>query len=527
MTAAGPVLPTEDQASVIAFLSDPRTHGVTDVRRIDTHASIVVLAGERAYKLKRAVRYSYLDYSTIERRELACRAEVTLNRRTAPDIYLGVEPITRGPDNRLSIGGGGRTVDWVVAMRRFDDNKLFDRLAAAGTLTTGLILELAETIARFHAAAEITGTAAGSEVFADLLAGNRSNLDRAVPDILDDDAVRRLDAASRHLLASVGPVLDRRRDAGKVRLCHGDLHLRNICLIDGRPVLFDCIEFNRDIASTDVLYDLAFLLMDLKARGLDALASAAFNRYLDIADETDGLAALALFLATRAAVSAHVHATAAGLKSGRPERAFEVASARTYLSLALTLSQPPSARLVAIGGLSGTGKSTLAYGLSPAIGPAPGARVLRTDVLRKRIFGVASTTRLPDAAYATDVSRAVYRQLLELAARTLAAGCSVIADGVFARPGDREAIAAVAGEQGVPFAGLWLEAPADRLAQRIRARRGDASDATVAVLLRQLDQDVGPIRWRRLDAARPSGELLCHAEKLLHSMQPGLSERLA
>jgi len=490
----------QDQAAVIAFLADPASHGGAAVECIDTHASIVFLAGDRAFKLKRAVRFSYLDYSTPALREQFCRAELALNRRTAPELYEEVCPITRDPDGRLSFGGTGAVADWVVVMRRFDQDTLFDRMAERKQLSRKLMFDLVEQIARFHAAADVDRESGGHAGMAATMASDARNLRAAVPAALDAAAVEALIAAAQAELARTAPLLDARRRAGKVRHCHGDLHLRNICLVAGRPTLFDCIEFNRVISNIDVLYDLAFLLMDLHTRGLDALGNAVFNRYFDLQDESDGLAALPLFLSVRAAVRAHVGAAAAGRQAQPEVRARALDEARRYLAHAGDLLKPRPPCLIAVGGLSGTGKSTVAYGLAPELGSVPGARVLRSDVIRKRMFGLALTDRLPSSAYAGAVGERVFQRIREEAAAALAAGRSVIADAVYARPAERDAIAAVAHGAQVPFVGLWLEASADALAARIAARRGDASDATVAVLRQQQDYDLGRIDWHRIDA---------------------------
>jgi aminoglycoside phosphotransferase family enzyme/predicted kinase len=489
-----------DQTAVIAFLADPATHGVASVERIDTHASIVFLAGDHAFKLKRAVRYSYLDYATVAARERYCRAELALNRRTAPQLYEDVRPVARDAEGRLSLGGPGEAVDWVLVMRRFDQDTLFDRMADRKALTPALMLDLAEAIARFHAEAEIDRVGGGYEGMAETMAGNGRNLRAAVPDALAVRDVEELIAATDRELARVSKLLDARRRAGKVRCCHGDLHLRNICLVDGRPTLFDGIEFNPTMSNIDVLYDLAFLLMDLHTRRLDALGNAVFNRYLDLRDESDGLAALPLFLSVRAAVRAHVAAPAARQQSDEAARAMLLAEARRYLFQAVDLLRPQPACLIAVGGLSGSGKSSVAYGLAPGLGRAPGARVVRSDVIRKRLFDVALTQRLPDSAYADEVTERTYRRMQEEAAAALAAGCCVIADAIHARPAERDAIAAVARAAGVPFVGLWLDAPAQTLAARVAARRGDASDATGEVLQRQLAYDIGAMDWRQIDA---------------------------
>ncbi len=507
-----------EQDEVIAFLSRPEAYdaGGGVVERIDTHGAVVFLVGERAYKLKRAVSYSYLDYGSVEKRRRFCEAELALNRRTAPELYLAVEKLSRDGDGALRLGGDGPAVDWLVVMRRFDQDALLDRVAARGELDRGLVLALADRIVAFHREAEPTPGFGGHAGMAEVLRSDVKNLRLGVPAAFDAASVEALAEEATATLDRLGPLLDRRRDEGRVRRCHGDLHLRNICLVDGVPTLFDCIEFNDSIACIDVLYDLAFLLMDLDHRGLAGPANTLMNRYFDRSDEREGdLAALPLFLALRAEIRAHVGVAAAAAQAEPDKAAAQIESARGYFAAAQAYLRPAVPRLIAVGGLSGTGKSTLAYGLAPTLDGAPGARVLRTDMLRKRLAGVPPETRLPGAAYTRASARQVYEALYGAAAEALDAGRPVVVDAVFADPAERAAIARVAKTAGVPFTGLWLEAPAESLGRRIAARRGDASDATVDVLRRQLGYDLGSIGWTRIDAGGDAAASLSRAQAVL------------
>ncbi len=496
----------EDQSETIACLADPASHGGAAVERIETHASVVVLAGPRAYKLKRAVRFPFLDYGTVEQRRRACHDEVALSRRTAPALYLGVVPIVRR-GGRLRLGALGEVpadaVDWVVVMRRFDQAMLFDRLAEVGRLTRDLVERAASAIARFHGAAERRIGIDGTSTLAWVMDDNAAELRiEALP-------VDRLERLCRVALDRAHALLDARASAGFVRVCHGDLHLRNLCLIDGEPTAFDAIEFNERLTVIDVLYDLAFLLMDLEHRSLRDLANAALDRWLDATDDVEGLALLPLFLGLRAAVRAKVGAVTARL-TGKPS-----AEPAAYLDLALGFLEPAAPVLVAIGGLSGTGKSTLARSLAPAIGPAPGALLTRSDVLRKRLFGVAEAEPLPDAAYAAEATERVYGVLRARTDRAIRAGHGAIADAVHARPQERAAIEAVARDAGVRFIGLWLEAPEPTLIERVETRRGDASDAGASVVQAQLAYDVGAIKWHRIDAGGEPPRTLARARAVL------------
>jgi uncharacterized protein len=492
---------TEDQSEVLAFLASPSTHDGEAVERIETHASIVFLAGPRAFKLKRAVCYDYLDFSTQARRRAMCEAEVRINRRTAPELYRGVVPVTREADGSLALGGGGTPVEWLIEMRRFDQEALLDRLAARGALDLALMRPLASAIAAFHREAAPRHDHGGAAGMAWVIDGNAEAFASALAPVLDAAATRRLAAVQRQWLERVRTSLDARRRAGLVRQCHGDLHLRNIVLIDEVPTLFDGVEFNDEIACIDVLYDLAFLLMDLWRRGLSRHANAVWNGYVSETAEHDAVSILPLLLSCRAAVRAKTSATAAALQRGDEREQVLVALARDYLALAERLLQPPPAVLIAIGGLSGSGKSTLAEALAPAVGAVPGALVLRSDEVRKALCGVQPLTRLGPEGYTPEVSARVYDLLAERAAMVTRGGHAAIADAVHARPADRAAIARVALQAGVPFVGIWLDAPAAVLAARVQSRGLDPSDADALVVQRQVAGDIGAVDWHRVDAS--------------------------
>ena len=288
------------------------------------------------------------------------------------------------------------------------------------------------------------------------------------------------------------PWLAERARAGFVRRAHGDLHLGNLCLWQGRPVPFDALEFDEDLATIDLGYDLAFLLMDIEARADRAAANRVLNRYVARSGDVALTRGLPLWLSCRAMVRAHVLA-----RLGRAEAA-------RYLAVAEAALDPPPPCLVAIGGLQGTGKTTLARALAPALGAAPGALILRSDEIRKRLAGCAPEDRLPPDAYTRAATAAVYAALEQGLATALAAGHAAIADAVFLDPAERARIEAIATGAGVTFRGLWLEAPRTVLEARLLARQGDASDADVAVLREAAARDPGPITWARLDASDPA-----------------------
>ncbi len=497
---------TQDQREVIAFLSRPETHGqeCARVETIDTHSAVVFLAGTRALKLKRAVRYDYLDFSTVARRRECCEAEVAINRRTAPSLYRGVAVVTRDPFGLLTLDGNGTPVEWLVDMTRFDTEALADRLAERHALGLPTMLELGRIVARMHASAPICRSMrGGADAIRWVIDGNTTSLASFGEHVCSAATGGALTARSIAALGQATALLDVRAGQGRVRQCHGDLHLRNIVMLDGRPTPFDAVEFNDDIACIDVWYDVAFLLMDLFRRGLARHANAVMNEYVRATGDIEGLALLPLFLGLRAAVRAKTSATAATLDDQLETRAAHVTEAQGYLDLALTLLQPRSPALVAIGGYSGSGKSTQAATIAPGLGPVPGALHLRSDVIRKDLFGVPALQPLPAEAYSPEVSARVYARMRELAAVALAAHHAVVCDGVYADAGERTAVTAVGRAAGVPVAAVWLHAPDATLLSRVRARRHDASDATADVVRQQLGHVTPPDDWVRLDATGP------------------------
>jgi uncharacterized protein len=493
----------DGQDAVFAFLANPATHkDASHIKRIDTHGAVVFLAGSTAYKVKRGICYPYMDFSTLAKRKAACEAEIAINREYAPDIYLAAVPITRDK-NGFHINGPGDIVEWAVHMRRFNEEATLDRLADKCLIDARLIDQMAQVVSDVHRKAPLRSGAPAAIALHNVMKESLDELALRTA-IFSVEIVQPLRANLFKAYRQNEMLLFRRALNGKVRRCHGDLHLRNIVLQDNKPVLFDAIEFNESIAAIDILYDLAFLIMDLCERGLDGHACRLLNHYLwlsnDEADEVEGLALLPLFLSLRATIRAKVLATQADLAAdGGPLRA----EARKYAEAALRFLAPAGRRLVAIGGLSGTGKSVLATALAPHFGGLPGALHLRSDIERKKAAGYSQFVRLVPDAYSPAVSARVYSRLRELAAAALRAGRSVIVDATFLKEGERKEIERIVARTGASFQGLWLQAPTDLLESRIRERRHDASDATVEVVEAQATQDTGAISWQRIDASQP------------------------
>jgi uncharacterized protein len=507
----------DTQEAVFRFLADPATHGGAAVKRIDTHAAAVFLAGDNAYKIKRAVKFPFLDFSTLDKRKAALEAEITANRPFAPDLYCAVIPIVRRK-GALALGGDGNAVEWALKMHRFNEDETLDRLADAGRIDAPLIEALARAAAAAHARAPVVDAPPWIAALGDYIEQNDAAL-RECADLFDPGAVASLTTASRAALAHVRPLLLARGADGLVRRGHGDLHLGNIALIDGHPVPFDALEFDPVVASGDVLYDLAFLLMDLVERKLAAAANLVLNVYLGATrhpTDLDALAALALFMSLRAAIRAKVKA--ARLANAAADQGQVITTqAKDYFALACDLIAPRAPQLIAIGGLSGTGKSVLARALAPHVAPSPGAVLLRSDVERKTMFGVAEDEKLPPAAYAAEVGARVYATLAEKARRIVAAGHSAIVDAVYARPAERATIADLARTNNFAFHGLFLTADLATRIARVGDRVQDASDADTAVARAQESYALGAMDWIEIDASGTPQETLRRAKAALRS----------
>ena len=512
--------PCASQAQAVAFLQNPNAYDppANNITTINTHAAIIFLAGDFAYKMKRAVRYSYLDFSTLEKRRRFCENEIKRNRTAAPGIYFDTIAIRRTKRGNLAFNKPGQPIEWLVRMRRFDQALLFSRMADQKTLTNGHMASLACTIARYHGRASRIPTFDFDANLAKIITTTVTSFAGASR-LLGLDRVKGYANAIVREHNEAGEVLRSRTSNGFVRLCHGDLHLQNIVLFEGQPTLFDAIEFNDEIATIDVLFDLSFVLMDLWQRNLKSHANMLFNGYMshpDTDEHLQGLSLFPLFLALRAAIRTMVTIDRLPFIDELSERTSALFQIKQYFRLACAWLRPEKPKLVAIGGRSGSGKTTMASAIANQIGRAPGAIHLRSDIERKRLFKVPVEHRLGPEAYTKKVSDIIYCAVCDKAARALRAGQSVVVDAVFLAPEQRKFIEQAAMDAGAEFTGVWLEAREDQLLERVKKRENDASDADIVIVARQLETKPGPMSWHTISADGTRDDTERHVKQYLN-----------
>jgi aminoglycoside phosphotransferase family enzyme/predicted kinase len=478
--------------SLISALLDPSAypHPAGRVELVETHASWLLLAGDFAYKIKKPVILPFLDYGTLEKRETCCRAELVLNHRLAPELYLDVVPIG-GEAGRPRIGSMP-AFEWAVRMKRFDESGRLDHLAARNELLPAQLTQLAETLCAFHWAAAAAGPESRFGAPQQLLAAARENfveLRQLLPPA-GQPAVEQLARWTEDEFVRRAADFAARKNGGLIREGHGDLHLGNLVLIGDHVTPFDCIEFNEDFRWNDSASEIAFVWIDLLDHGRPGLAAWFLNAWLEACGDFGAMAVFRFYAVYRAVVRAKVAALRAGQEDAESARD-EFAAAHGYLDLALQIATPAASGLVITCGLSGSGKTTASTArlLDPDQAAAGRLLRLRSDVERKRLFGLAaraSSGSPPDGGiYTADATTRTYARLMELARQLLAAGWPVIIDAAFLKREERAGFRALAKELGVDFSILLAEATPEELRRRLQARSGDASEATIAVLERQ------------------------------------------
>ncbi|MEN8722334.1 MAG: AAA family ATPase [Alphaproteobacteria bacterium] len=511
------------QADLLSAFSQSLEEQHGQVTRIDTHASVIFLAGDRAYKVKRAVRYPFLDYATLGKREIACKREFEINKAMSPVLYVGCAALIKRQNGGVTLVPDTPPADipaceWAVVMHRFGDDQLLSTMAEQDFLSRTLVEETSRLVATTHAAAQPVAAnerhGGGCRRFNEMVSETITALTRQH----DPDTIMQLTRIATIMAAQItgfAPRLDDRLADNLVRHCHGDLHLANICLFNNKPTLFDAVEFNPTISTIDCLYDTSFLWMDLIARGHADLANNAMNTYLPYFDRYEDSGLIGLYMAARALIRARVAYTRAMIIDGSDAKQAARRDARHYLNLAEQCLAQAQPSLIVVGGLSGSGKTTLARNIAPHIGGVAGAIHIRSDVVRKRLHNIDPLTPLPPSAYTKESSVTVYQAMIEQARAALKAGMPVIMDAVYAHDDERQAVARLAVECGVPFSGLWLSAPLQMRVNRVAERNNDASDADVNIVRKQDGTCIIPQDWHALHSA---GDKTCIRNKAFHTL---------
>lgn len=483
-----------DHPRLLQALQNPSlySHSVTGFRVLETHISSVLLTGDFAYKIKKQLDLGFLDFSTVARRKRFCEEELRLNRRLAPDLYVDVVPISGTPEAPV-LGGTGTPIEYTVKMRQFPQEVLLDRVLAAGELELSHMDELAALVADFHGRIEVAGadTTFGDPEVAWFPVGQ--NFDQIRPLLAEEADLAQLDrlqAWAEAEFARQRDLIAARKAAGKVRECHGDLHLGNMALIDEKITAFDCIEFNENLRWIDVLNEVAFLLMDLEDRGLPDYATRFLNGYLERTGDYEGLPVLRFYQAYRAMVRAKVSVIRLAQAGVTDEERAQVRTRyRGYAALAERYCQPTRPALIITHGVSGSGKSTLSQGLLEKLG----AVRVRSDVERKRLAGLSADARTKSAIggglYSAEATLYTYRHLAQLAEAILGAGIPALVDATFLSGAQRQIFSELADRCGVPFVILACEASEATLRRWVRQRAeqgNDASEADLDVLMHQL-----------------------------------------
>ena len=509
---------SESQADIIAALSNPKNYPyrVKTVEVRQSHIAVLFLAGDKAYKLKRAVLYPETDLSSREKRRLSCVREMKRSAVYAPNLVEKIEPVRRLKNGKIVIGGKeGAEIDTVLVMRRIADKYLLNNLLPSPKFDRFEAMDLAECLSDLHKKAKVFHNKWGVDTVKRLILENESVLSCFCPDVFDKKRVNELTVKNLKLLAEQSRLIKVRQASGFVRKCHGDLLLSNIAYENGEFLFFSPIEYNENLCSIDTLYDLADLLMDLEAKGLRRLANILFNHYMAYMNDLSGFPLLGLYQSLRAGRRAAVCAKKATLMHGWNRRRM-VKEARHYFELACHFVSEKKPFLIACGGLSGSGKSRIAREIAGYLDPAPGAVVLRDDIVKKQMTGLMPTETLDKKYDTAAFEEVVYDVLRQQATGALSVGSCVILDALFYNESERLAAEELAKQMGVPFVGLWMDAPLSVREERVKTRLRNPSDVRDrAELDSQLQLDTGKITWHKIMTDKSRDKTLQEALRVL------------
>ncbi|MGD1942207.1 MAG: AAA family ATPase [Leptolyngbyaceae cyanobacterium] len=460
-------------------------HPVQDsIQLIQTHGSYVMLTGDFAYKVKKPGDFGLLNYSTLELRKHFCAEELRLNQRAAAPIYVAALPISQQGD-RYELDNTENVVEYTVKMRQFPQSTLLSHRFEQGNLTEDLLRQLAEAIAAFHLRAETSDYIQTFGTVEKIRQSIDENYDQTVGFIGGPQTQQQFDetkAYTDQFFATQQGLLQQRVDQGKIRACHGDLHLNNICYWQDELLLFDCIEFNEPFRFVDVMFDIAYIIMDLTVQGRTDLAASFLSHYVEHTGDWAGLQVLPLYVSRQSYVRAKVISFLLGDPSvDEATKQAAADKAAKYYTLAWSYIQPQPGRLFAMAGLSGSGKSTVAQELARQL---PGV-YLRSDAVRKHLAGIPVQQRGADSLYTPEMAQKTYECLVQLGNELANQGYSIILDAKFDRVATRQLAIAQAVAHQLPLTIVHCEAPLETLKQRVKERSGDIADATLAVLDKQ------------------------------------------
>jgi uncharacterized protein len=460
-------------------------HPVTiPIQLMQTHASVVLLTGEFVYKLKKPVNFGFLDYSTVEKRQHFCQEEFRLNQRGAKELYLEVLAIAK-QGNRYHLGSDGGIVDYAVKMVQFPQENLLSNMFAAGTITTAEIEEMGRVVAEFHRSAqtnEYISSFGEIDRVKESIDDNYRQTEKYINRAQTQQQFTETTAYTDRFLIEYTQLFLDRIAGGFIRECHGDLHLRNICRWHDRILLFDCIEFNEPFRFVDTMYDLAFAVMDLEARGRKDLANRFLNTYVEQTGDWEGLQVLPMYLSRQAYVRAKVTSFLLddpGISSA--DKATAAKTAGDYYHQAWAYTRTHQGRLIMLSGLSGAGKSTLGKQIAQSLSGVQ----IRSDAVRKHLGGIPLLAKGDRSLYTPEMTAKTYQRMLELADKVAAQGFTVILDAKYDRQLLRSAIINLAQNRGLRLDIIHCTAPEQVLRDRLLQRTGDIADATVDLLASQ------------------------------------------
>lgn len=513
------------QKEIIEALKNPKIYpvkwGVKEVSVYQSHIAILFMAGDYVFKLKRAVLMTDVDLSTPSKRRLSCVQEMKRSTVYAPNLVLGVRSVRRLKNGRICLGGkAGEEVDTVIVMHRFHKKEILGNILPSNEFSRFEAMDLAERIAELHSKAKTFRSKWGSQTVQNIILDTERVLGCFCPYIFDKN---KLDTLMKNMLKDVSvhsTLLDLRSKSSHVRKCHGELLLSNIAKKDGKYLFFSPIEYNDTAESIDTLYDLAYLLMDFEMRGMRKLANILFNHYLAYMNDVEGYPLLPLYQSMRAMSRAAICAKRTLVLTGG-ERKEAIKRAKRYFDFACAFMTNYPPVLIACGGLSGSGKSRVAREIGGLFNPAPGAVILRDDIVKKQINGCPIDQHFDKACDTPVVEKVVYDVLRQEARNALLSGSTVIVDALFYNEKERKKIEALAKELNVPFVALWMDAPFDVRLKRIQSRKRNPSDVrTQADLEKQLSLETGVVAWSTLFTDKTREETVAFARELLQKQCP-------